>query len=679
MKIRSALRYAVVAVVVASALVVTTESAQAQDGHAQSQVVSAVPASYTPNINDGQTNAINQVGSRIVVGGTFTNESNHGSSAAVAQSYVFAFNATTGVLDPGFRPVLDGFVNGIEPGPSPDTAYLVGKFAHVNGAVAKAIVLISTVTGAVVSPFKAPFVNGVGNTVRLTNGHLLLGGTFSTVNSTTHSGLVSLNPTTGALDPFMNVQLTGHHNYNGSGASAGVGAAQMDVSPDGTRLVVIGNFKYADGVQHDQIVQISLTGPVAAVDSGWNTQQYTAKCYNASYDSYVRDVNWSPDGSYFVVVTTGGSGTNSDGSRSLCDSTSRWSSTDSGSNVVPTWVDWAGNDSMYSVAITGTAIYIGGHQRWLNNPNALDVAGPGAVPRPGLAALDPSNGLPLAWNPGRNPRGAGAYALFASAAGLYVGMDTTYFGNRKYLHARLGYFPLAGGYVPASTRTGTLPGNVYEAGPTNSFSAGSNDLAYRPTTATSIGAQVDLGGSGITWSNTRGVFLVGSTLFYGLTDGSFHQASFNGSAVGPSTTIDPYDDPVWDGVQTGSGQTYQGVTSGYTSELPGVTGAFYSDGRLYYTLSGHTSLRWRYFSPDSGIVGGQETLVSGVDFSVVAGMFVNGSTLYYANTYDGSLHAVAFSDGGTSGANPSVNPATDTVVSGPSRDGNDWRSRGMFL
>ena len=161
----------------------------------------------------------------------------------------------------------------------------------------------------------------------------------------------------------MNVQLTGHHNYNGSGANGGVGASQMDVSPDGTRLVVIGNFKNANGVQHDQIVEISLVGSSASVISTWNTLQYTAPCNSKSFDSYVRDVNWSPDGTYFVVAVTGGSGgnNNSDGSRSLCDSAARWSSTDSGSDVLPTWVDYTGNDSLYSVAVTGTAIYVGGH------------------------------------------------------------------------------------------------------------------------------------------------------------------------------------------------------------------------------------------------------------------------------------------------------------------------------
>ena len=78
-------------------------------------------------------------------------------------------------------------------------------------------------TGAIVSPFKAPFSNGIGNAIRLTGGRLLVGGTFSTVNGVAHAGLVSLNPTTGALDPFMNIQLTGHHNYDGSGTNGASG------------------------------------------------------------------------------------------------------------------------------------------------------------------------------------------------------------------------------------------------------------------------------------------------------------------------------------------------------------------------------------------------------------------------------------------------------------------------
>ena len=676
------------------------------------------------------------------------------------------------------------------------------------------------------------------------------------VGTTAHSGLVSLNPNTGAMTSYTAVQFTGHHNYgvNGTGANAGVGVNAMTVSPDGTRLVAIGNFKNANGIQRDQIAMLDLTSTSATLDPNWNTNDYTAACYNNAYDSYVRDVDWAPNGDYFVVGATGGSGSNTDGSRSLCDSASRWSATDTGVNVQPTWVDYTGNDTILSVAITNTAVYVGGHERWLNNPNAYDSAGAGAVPRPGMAALDPASGLPLTWNPGRNPRGAGAYAMFASATGLYVGSDTSYFGNYKYVHKRIGYFPLTGGYVPASTTTASLPANVYEAGalpnssntnvlyrinaggpglaaidngpdwladssdtdpgaayrndqsnsagydavahvdstvpattpsaifnserwsPTDSpplswdfpvatgtqievrlyfanrysgtgaagqrvfdvtldgttvlpkfdiaatagdqtgtmkafditsdgdvnielthqvenplingieiirtggggTTASPGDLAYRAYSGSTIGALTTVPNTGIDWSATRGAFAVGSTIFYGTTDGTFHKASFDGKNVGTPVNIDPYDDPTWDGVDTGSGNTYDGVKTGYYSELPNVTGAFYSGGRLYYSQYGSSSLYWRYFTPDSGIVGGQEFTVAGAILPNTAGEFLSGSTLYYANRSDGSLHTIAFSNGGTNGATPSVDMSTDAAVSGPAIDGNDWRARGLF-
>ena len=172
--------------------------------------------------------------------------------------------------------------------------------------------------------------------------------------------------------------------------------------------------------------------------------------------------------------------------------------------------------------------------------------------------------------------------------------------------------------------------------------------------------------------------MTGSTIFYGDLTGKFYRAGFNGTSVGTPTEVDPYDDPAWAGVRTGSGQTYQGVKSGYYAELPDITGAFYSGGRLYYTLTGHTALYYRYFSADSGTIGGAEFTVSGATISDTAGMFVSRHTLYVAHRSDGSLHAVAFTNGGTNGQHPSVS-GTDAIVSGPAKDGIDWRATSLFL
>ena len=649
---------------------------------AQSQVVSAFPSTTTPNIDGGVVYTIAQAGTWIVAGGSFTSATAPGSATAVSDTGVVAFDQGNGAIDTAFVPSLNGVVNSVIAGPMPNTVFIGGAFTTVNGVKSLGVTLLSLGTGKVITGFKEPVLNGAVFSMRLSAGRLYLAGSFTTVNGVAHGGVATVNAASGALDSYLTVQLTGHHNYNGKTgyASGPVGARAVDISPNGTRAIVLGNFKDANGALHDQILMLDLTSTSAVIDPHWNTSSFTAACLYSHFDSYVSDVSFSPDGTYFAIADTGAGSTslNTDGTRSLCDAASRWSTTDTGTDVQPTWVDYTGNDTFWSVAVTGTAVYLGGHARWVNNPSGPNNSAAGAVARPGLVALDPISGLPLAWNPGRNPRGAGAYALLATSAGLYVGSDQNYFGDYRYKRDEIGFFPLVGGYVPASTATTVLPANVYEAGPTNSTTSGVDDLAWRSYSSAAIGAQTTVANTGVPWSTARGVFMIGATIYYGTADGNFYRASFNGQTVGPPVVLDPYDDPAWDNVQTGSGQTYQGVKPGYYGEIPSITGAFYSAGRLYYAQSGVTALHWRYFSPDSGTIGSTEFAVTGGSFAKIAGMFASGTTLYYATSTDASLHAVTYTDGGTNGLTPTVTPTTDHILSGPSLDGRDWRAQGMF-
>jgi PKD repeat protein len=201
--------------------------------------------------------------------------------------------------------------------------------------------------------------------------------------------------------------------------------------------------------------------------------------------------------------------------------------------------------------------------------------------------------------------------------------------------------------------------------------AAQDELAYHAISGSAIGARTVVPSS-VAWGSTRGAFMVGKTVFYGTTDGTFHRAGFDGRTVGTPSTIDPYHDPAWSSVQTGSGQTYDGTSPTFYGELPQVTGAFYSAGRVYYSVAGQSALYSRWFSPDSGIVGSDEFTTAGADFSDIAGMVLSGSTLYYAKRSNGTLHSMSF-------ANATPDAGTDTVVSGPALDGNDWRARGLFL
>jgi hypothetical protein len=119
------------------------------------------------------------------------------------------------------------------------------------------------------------------------------------------------------------------------------------------------------GLRRDQIVMLDLAASPVTVTS-WATTRYQQQCA-AVFATYMRDVDVSPDGSYFVVVTTGAYRAGS-----LCDAAARWETAATGPGQQPTWVDYTGGDSLYSVAVTGTAVHVGGHQRWMNDSFAGD-------------------------------------------------------------------------------------------------------------------------------------------------------------------------------------------------------------------------------------------------------------------------------------------------------------------
>ena len=170
------------------------------------------------------------------------------------------------------------------------------------------------------------------------------------------------------------------------------------------------------------------------------------------FQTYMRDIDISPDGSYFVVVTTGAFRANR-----LCDSINRFELTTTGPNQTPTWTDWTGGDTSWSVSVSGTAVYVGGHMRWVNNPYRGDVAGPGAVParasRPLSAQRDP-----LHLEPRSRARGRELH-LPVTPDGLWVGSDTDHAGNES--HQKISFFPRAGGTTPPPDVTYPLPNDLY--------------------------------------------------------------------------------------------------------------------------------------------------------------------------------------------------------------------------
>ena len=238
-----------------------------------------VPTKKTPWVLDGEVSKIVQVGNTMIAGGLFTQVTDPMNGTPYTRQNLFAFDATTGLVSQTFNPTVDGQVQQLMPGPTPDTVYVAGDFTKINNKGPNHIQLLNVNTGLAVTSFKAPSTNGgIATMELLPNNRLFIGGFFTKIAGANHGQLASLNATTGALDPFIDITVSGHHNNSGSGAQAPIGPRESGVTPNGDRLIVTGNFRTAGGLARDQIVMIDLTGATAAVSTTWYTTQYTPIC-----------------------------------------------------------------------------------------------------------------------------------------------------------------------------------------------------------------------------------------------------------------------------------------------------------------------------------------------------------------------------------------------------------------
>jgi hypothetical protein len=388
-------------------------------------VVSANPVDFTPHVLDGTVWSIAVVGETVVVGGSFTQVTNSAKTQTYARRNVFAYGLRDGVIRP-FAPTVDGAVYALTAGPS-DTVYLGGSFKAVNGVPQRGLARVSLGSGQRISTFAAKINWGDVRAITARGSRLYVAGTFSAINGTTRVGLARLSPATGAVDTGFDAKLS----------APGLDRTRVehfDLSPDGRRLVAVGALLKSGASARTQIAMFDVSGTTAKL-ADWYTDAYKPECMKG-FDTYLRQVKFSPDGSYIVVAATG----RASSPTKLCDSAARFETAGSGRHN-PTWVQRTGGDSLYAVAVTGAAVYVGGHQRYLDNPYGSDSKGPGpgAVSRIGIGAVSPTTGKALSWNPTRT-RGVGVRAFVATPDGLLVGSDTDQLG--KEYHGRIGMFPI---------------------------------------------------------------------------------------------------------------------------------------------------------------------------------------------------------------------------------------------
>jgi hypothetical protein len=448
-------------------------------------LVAQTPLSYTPDVFAGDCGSVCNpstvyqtavVNGEVVVVGAFTQICSPVAGATyapcsttkVTANYIFAYNIATGAIDPNFAPVLDtGPVYQVAPGPN-DTVYIGGSFTTVNGTAAAGVAQLNvdpgqSNDGTLVSGFDAQVTGGrVRNLAfNATTNTLYIGGEFTTVDGTKQPFLAQLNAATGALD-------TSGFSFTLSDPIKNTGLAiqAMSLNATDTQLAVAGDFNMINGtsVSRVALINISATTGAATLDN-WSSPVLANDCAKEHND--VNGVDFSPDGTFLVVGATGYNG--APGSPSVCDAVSRWSTSVTGNDVQPTWVNYDGGDTIKDVLVTGSVVYESGHNRWLNNYCGLNkVCEANAVLTDGLGAIDANTGLALPWWGPQTTRGVGVESLIpypagtfaGSNGGLIVGFDTNILGGQT--QDKLAMLPLASTATP--TPGGDIPSGMMATG-----------------------------------------------------------------------------------------------------------------------------------------------------------------------------------------------------------------------
>jgi PKD repeat protein len=397
-------------------------------GPGHTAIVPDVPRTNFPLISTGEIWDIEVVGNRVYVAGGFSSLRNQTATntTTVQQAYLAAYSITTGLIDTTFRPVIgNGGVEAVEASPDGTKLYIAGNFGTVNGLTRKGIARIDPVTGAPVTTFVAD-ASAKASELAVTNSTVYVGGKFVSINGVPRSALAAVDGVTGAVRTDFINDITGGIGVNGE-----FGVQRLKLSPDLGRLLVVHTGRQVNGQDRYGIAIINTRTSKLLP---WRTRLWDDNLQYVGGIQRIYGGDISPDGQYFVVSS--GSG----GDRPPINDTVVAYPLEGGDNVQPLWISRL-FDSVYSVAISEKAVYVGGHFAWNESPTApqpwpgLDDVGYGTgqglsgyglgdavVKRDHIGALNPVDGTALEWNPGSNSF-EGNKHIELTPRGLFTGGD----------------------------------------------------------------------------------------------------------------------------------------------------------------------------------------------------------------------------------------------------------------
>jgi large repetitive protein len=451
--------------------------AQPVPGH--TSLVPDVPRTNTPRINNGEIWDIAVIPqlNRVFIAGSFTSIQNNlpGNTTTYNQANLASYNYQTGAVDQNFRPTFNGGVAAVEVTPDGTKLFVGGSFSTVSGVARQKVASLNLTTGVPLSTFVVTnSTNNAVTAIDATNTTVYVGGRFTRINGVLKGGLAALDATTGAVDTTFSNDISG-----GIGVDGTLQVQQLKLTHDETKLLVLHTGRKIAG-------QDRLT--VGIIDTAtkqllpWRTQLWDTNLARLGGVTRVASMDVAPNDQYFVV----GSGSGGD-APPISDTAVAYplsAASLQSSDVQPIW-NTRNFDSVYSIAITEQAVYIGGHFQFTESPTSCPTEpcypglenvgygtgqglagyglGDAVVRRDHLAALSPTTGRALEWYPVSNSF-EGNKAMEATPRGIFAGGDATFQGGIR--TGRVAFFDFNTLPAPSTTDTGItspIEGHVFDA------------------------------------------------------------------------------------------------------------------------------------------------------------------------------------------------------------------------
>jgi len=330
-----------------------------------------VDPNFNPNVV-GQVETLALSGSTLYLGGLFTTV-----NGSTTRNFAAAVNASTGTATE-WNPDPNSTVFALAV--SGSTVYIGGEFTKVNGSTARRFAAAVNAESGTALAWNPEIVGGFQvNALALSGSTVYIGGDFETINgSVDRSFAAAVDATTAAVNGW-NPDLT-----------LSVFGGRV------TAIVVAGSTVYLGGIFD------KLNGETVARDylAAVNTTNGDATAWNPNPNSNVKTMELS--GSTLYV---GGEFTTINGSTPRDDA----AAIETSSGTATSWNPSLGGGGIYSLAVSGSNVGVGGTFSY-TEPEA----------RNDLAAINATTGKLTSWNPEAN---GSVNALAVSGSTVYAGGD----------------------------------------------------------------------------------------------------------------------------------------------------------------------------------------------------------------------------------------------------------------